>query len=353
MVLTIVSVFVLLTLGVVEFCLHNTHVGKIPVRILVNGTRGKTTVTRLIASGLRESGLKVLAKTTGSEAAILMPDGTVQSLKRRFGVNVLRETFGFFSLANRLNVQAVVLECMALRPENQILMCRMTRPTVSVITNARVDHTDVMGESIASSAQVLKLSVPENYSFYTSDIFFADDSSAVVVNAGPSPAERNKALVLRILKDLGVPESTAVSGMAKAVPDIGLTGPFRFEDRLIINAFASNDMQSARELLTSIGSLKDVCIIYNNRSDREFRLKFFAEVFRELSCPRIIVIGDNLSKCVRFFKRKVPSSSVSPLIGTDSELLSLCGSTTVCMGNIKGRGTAFVEFCRKNGQEVR
>ena len=38
----------------------------IPLTIAVTGTRGKTSVTRMLASVLRESGRRVLAKTTGS-----------------------------------------------------------------------------------------------------------------------------------------------------------------------------------------------------------------------------------------------------------------------------------------------
>ncbi|NLA53820.1 MAG: hypothetical protein GX858_05635 [Clostridiales bacterium] len=52
---------------------------KIPLRILVNGTRGKTSVTRLVASALNEAGLMTYAKTTGSDAKWIMPDGSEKS----------------------------------------------------------------------------------------------------------------------------------------------------------------------------------------------------------------------------------------------------------------------------------
>ena len=51
------------------------YLKRIPIRIHINGARGKSSVTRLIASGLRESGKKVLAKTTGSSPRIINEKG--------------------------------------------------------------------------------------------------------------------------------------------------------------------------------------------------------------------------------------------------------------------------------------
>src|SRR5512137_2539029 len=51
-------------------------------RIAVTGTRGKSGVTRLIAAGLRASGAKVLAKTTGSKPVVILPDGSEREIAR-------------------------------------------------------------------------------------------------------------------------------------------------------------------------------------------------------------------------------------------------------------------------------
>ena len=74
-----VSIIFILFLGVMETVSHRRNLMKIPLRILVNGTRGKTSVTRLVASALNEAGLMTYAKTTGSDAKWIMPDGSEKS----------------------------------------------------------------------------------------------------------------------------------------------------------------------------------------------------------------------------------------------------------------------------------
>ena len=44
---------VLIISGLLEFKYHQLSLSGIPIRIHVNGTRGKSSVTRLIAAGLR------------------------------------------------------------------------------------------------------------------------------------------------------------------------------------------------------------------------------------------------------------------------------------------------------------
>ena len=53
-----VLIIVLIILGIREFQNHQQVLSKIPIRIHINGTRGKSSVTRLVAAGLRYGGLK-------------------------------------------------------------------------------------------------------------------------------------------------------------------------------------------------------------------------------------------------------------------------------------------------------
>ena len=50
------------SLGILESLWHQRFLHSIPLRIHVNGTRGKSGVTRLIAAGLRAGGLRTCAR---------------------------------------------------------------------------------------------------------------------------------------------------------------------------------------------------------------------------------------------------------------------------------------------------
>ena len=74
--------FILVCLGLVESHFHRMALAQLPIRIHVNGSRGKSSVTRLIAAGLRAGGLKTLAKTTGTTPRIIDENGKDRGIHR-------------------------------------------------------------------------------------------------------------------------------------------------------------------------------------------------------------------------------------------------------------------------------
>jgi len=119
----------------------------IPVRICVAGTRGKSSVVRLIAGALRESGTNVVAKTTGSRAAVLLPDGTEREVRRR-GLPSVLEQKRIVRTAARLGAQVLVTEMMSIGEECLSTESRrLIRPDILVLTNVRLDHLDLMCRS--------------------------------------------------------------------------------------------------------------------------------------------------------------------------------------------------------------
>ena len=72
-----ILLLILIGLGLVESHFHRLSLAQLPIRIHVNGSRGKSSVTRLIAAGLRAGGLKTLAKTTGTAPRLIDENGKV------------------------------------------------------------------------------------------------------------------------------------------------------------------------------------------------------------------------------------------------------------------------------------
>ena len=60
-----------MVLGIREQLAQKRNVKKIPIRVNINGIRGKSTVTRLITSILTEAGYKTVGKTTGTAARMI------------------------------------------------------------------------------------------------------------------------------------------------------------------------------------------------------------------------------------------------------------------------------------------
>ncbi|MGJ4851236.1 poly-gamma-glutamate synthase PgsB [Bacillota bacterium Meth-B3] len=355
---------VLIAVGAVERALHEKNLRRAPVRVLVNGTRGKTSVTRLLAAALREAGHVTFAKCTGTAAVWILPDGTEKPLRRRRGAR-LTEQLPFFRRAARSGARAAVVECMAIRPESQRAMAQLVRPTMVLITNARVDHVDELGKTERDTLWALAQSIPEGATVVSAEAglralgFSPVDPSdepvdeAYLSGFGYPMFEDNVRLVLAACALLGIDRATALAGMRRAAPDPGQAGPFRIGECVVVNAFAANDTQSSAALLEQIERARGlegapIGIVFNNRADREYRLRAFLPLVCALSGRvfRLIAIGENAGKVARYYGRRacVPASAGEP-----EELLGMPG-IVLCLGNIKGAGLDFIERCRAQGE---
>lgn len=159
----------LAVLGLAESCRLARSPGHIPIRFHVNDTRGKSSVTRLIAASLREAGIRTVAKATGTLPRLILPDGTEQPIHRKARANVIEQRDGVL-VAAAAGVEALVVECMALPPQLQslceaILVCA----THGVITNCRADHLDVMGPREDDVARALANTTPVRGTVFTAE----------------------------------------------------------------------------------------------------------------------------------------------------------------------------------------
>jgi gamma-polyglutamate synthase len=66
-----------------ELVAHRRRFDTVQWRVHVNGIRGKSTVTRIIAGMMREAGIVTIAKSTGTFAAVINEDGVDEPIDRR------------------------------------------------------------------------------------------------------------------------------------------------------------------------------------------------------------------------------------------------------------------------------
>lgn len=387
LVLASLAALVLLWLVREAILLRRAHQA-VPIRVHVNGTRGKSSVTRLIAAGLRAGGIRTTAKTTGTLPRFILPDGKEDPILRAGRANI-GEQVSILRRAAEERSEALVIECMALQPFLQwVSTARIVRPTIGVITNIREDHLDVMGPDATGVAQALLSSVPPGGRLITAEPRFQPLIAEVLSDRGatgrvvrPETAEEpvterelrrfryiehaeNVQLALAVCEELGVPRRTALIGMQRARPDPGaLTIEYvRFEGRefVFVNGFAANDPESTGQvwelaLARTDSGVRRVALI-NCREDRADRSTQLGDaVARWTPADAYLVVGTGRS----FFTHRalaagipeeaiISSSSHTP-VELARELSALAGphGVAVGIGNIGGIGLELIAKLRE------
>jgi poly-gamma-glutamate synthase PgsB/CapB len=323
----------LLAMLVWERLARDRALATIPIRIHVNGTRGKSTVTRLIAAALREAGIRTVAKTTGTAPRLILPDGSERPVRRRAPASI-REQLWLLREARRLRVTAIVVECMPVDPDLQaVCEDQMIRSTIGVVTNARLDHAEVMGASVDEVALALGSTVPREGILVIgptagdgilAGVAGSRGSRVVRANAAVTSAGRwagrpwmaeNEGVALTVARELGIHDDVAVRGMLAAGPDPGAlrTGRLHVAGHLVdwVDASAANDPQSLALILGA--RQHDAVFVFHHRADRPARLGQFSEAAPwSKHGDAVIVTGDRPDWSTwRRLRRRLPGGRAS------------------------------------------
>ena len=377
-------------MGVLELILHRRRLGRIPIRIHVNGTRGKTSVTRLIAAGLREAGVRCVAKTTGTVPRFILPNGREVPVYRPGGPNVIEQKQSV-TMAAAQRAEALVVECMALQPHLQWLSeSKLVRATHGVITNARPDHLDVMGPTEEDVARALAGTVPVGGVFVTAERSHREFFQQVAEDRGsrfrgaedicnpitPNDVaafpylehQENIELALAVCEEVGVDNETALRGMWRAKPDPGAMTEDEVEffgrHIVFVNGFAANDPISTRYIweqsLRRHRELEKRIAVFNCRSDRADRSQQLAASYAGWTqADEVVLLGTGQY----IFARAAVKSGLDPtrLVFVDRThpadifeiLLGLAESSALVMGlgNIAGPGLALAEYFANRGKD--
>ena len=292
--------------GIIEFQNHLTSLNAIPLRIHVNGTRGKSSVTRLIAAGLREGGLRTFAKTTGTAPRVIDADGKDRII-HRLRLPSIGEQVRLLKYFASEKPDAVVMECMAVQPQYQwIAEHQMVKSQVGVITNVRPDHLEEMGPTEEDVALSLCNTIPVDGVLITGedqktdlmrDIAGKNESRFIHSNESTITKEElekftymehpsNIAVALDACKEAGVERKTALAGMHKVKPDLGALIAWNLDlngkSIQFINGMAANDpvstLQIWKFIMDRYPAEGGTCVFFNSREDRPSRTRQMIEL---------------------------------------------------------------------------
>ena len=371
---------VLIISGLLEFKYHHLSLSGIPIRIHVNGTRGKSSVTRLIAAGLRAGGKRTFAKTTGTAPRVIDSKG-IDRIIHRLRKPSIGEQVRLLKYFSDEKPDVVVMECMAVQPQYQwISEHQMVKANIGVITNARPDHLDEMGPTEEDVVKSLCNSVPINGTLVTAEnkhqkiieeVTLSNNSKFISSNEKSLPKEyinnfsyiehpQNIAIALDVCEELGVNRNIAIQGMHDVQPDLGalivwklagVNGMLQF-----VNGMAANDPVSTLQIwkfvIDRYPTNSCTAVFFNSRDDRPLRTKQMLELtFEEIKPEYLIVRGDKVETRIKRLKHHSPETIIKIFSIDDTpslvskNILTLPDDTLIyAIGNQVGVGQEILQI---------
>ena len=374
-----------------EFHRHQRLTRAIPHRIHVNGTRGKSSVTRLIGAGLRAGGIPTITKVTGTFPRLILPDGSDVPVHRKTVPSIL-EQLKIVDFAKTRGAEALVIECMALDPHYQwITEHQMVHATLGVMTNIRLDHTDVMGRTLVEVGASMAGTMPPGRRLLTGENEdlklmrrLAAERDVELVETDPDSITRddlagfsyiehreNVALALAVCAELGVDRGQALEGMWQAEPDAGVLTRARVEQNgavsTLFNAFAANDPDSSLKIWCLLRDGEHLrgrrFVLLNSRADRQERSEQLAHlVATELQdeLDAVFVMGEPTDAVVRLLRSHgMPDKKIVDLGHARPEAVFAAvleqtddESCVLAIGNMGGFGSATVDYFDERSLEA-
>jgi len=330
----------------------------------------------------------VLAKTTGSEAQFILPDGKEEVVRRR-GITSIIEQKKLLRKAKEFQADSLVAEVMSIHPENHYIETqRILKPNIILITNIRKDHTDAMGITEDEIASVFSLDITEGgtviipekelKSYMENTIVQSEGTllkvregvSSPVLQLAPDLKERefseNLDLIFTLCRLLNVKQESILRGTLNVKHDIGNYTIWKYipgdSQKLIylVNAFAANDPQSTYQIISKVreilpASSKKFVGFLNLRTDRGERTLQWIESLNncmEDYFSRIYVTGIHSQivkrkvKGANILNKKKPEEIMKIIINEMKDNEVLFG-----FGNIKGTGKDLIEYWKKAGEK--
>lgn len=313
-----------------------TRLQRIPLRVLITGTRGKSSTVRLIHAALTAGGIPALGKMTGTASRELDTAGIEHPTNRIGQVSILEmlETVHRSFVRDEFAPRAIVLECMAVTPD-LIDLCTtdIVRPQVSVVTNALWDHLEEQGTTLPEIAISLSRSMAGAQLAITAEhrettravlayearqrgcAFDAVDGAQVPVEILarlPGAHPDNVAIALAVAAYAGIDREVAVEGMESATVEPLPTHP----GTAVIDGIewwyrdigSINDTDSLTPALLEARAQVPpdavILAILTSRWDRPLRAVQFASSITPSDVDGLVIVGEP-DVVVRHYARRV------------------------------------------------
>ena len=274
------------------------------MKALVTGSRGKSTIVRLLHAAFQQAGLQSHARITGVVPRELTPDA-IRTIARSAGAHVEEMRWWLRNLPPTAG--AIVLENSAISPDLQSLAGSWLKPDITVLTNTLPDHQETWGYTDHCAARVLINGIPRGNRVVVpaglkTDPFVCDLLQARCcqpVFAEPATGINrpfhaiNIGLALTAAQALGLPAEPALKSMRELPPDDYDFRVVNYAGSQMAMAFSANDINSTRNLFDSLQwPEQDTRVIYNHRRDRPGRLKSFVDWLKLPDWREVLIVGD-------------------------------------------------------------
>ncbi|MEA1898106.1 MAG: poly-gamma-glutamate synthase PgsB [Bacteroidota bacterium] len=376
MIYAYILICILFALMIVE-AIHTRHgIKSISLKIHVNGTRGKSTITKYISTALRSSDIKTVGKVTGEIPGLIQPDGHLIPI-RRLGPARVNEQFRVIRKAAKTKAEALVLECMSINPTLQKIESLFYKPDIYVISNIRDDHREKVGARKKQRVEYACQAIPVNCILVSNDL---ENLTAIRLEAEKKncrlliPEKLGKKLVndlpygvfaanievaVEVAVLAGIDRDVALKSILDSISDDEsclIQFQIKKTNAVFLNAFSVNDTDSATDFLTywsdKLDIHKNLAFIFNTRSDRPLRTKLFSEWIEKMhnQCRFVIITGDHKEWAYRNLKYLNPGVEIRKLKSNQiNEILNIIDKEypgtelIIGIGNIMSEGYKILE----------
>jgi len=297
----------------------------VPFRVLVTGTRGKSSLVRLLVAGARAAEPSTWGKITGDLPTLLCPEG--DRLINRRGPACVGEQARLLMTCRKRNVRCLVVEAMTISPELMKAEAQLMAPSVVALVNVRDDHQETLGPDAGLQRKAYLDSLPAGVRWVSHDSGLPENGDCGVRvrrerSSSPSetdwmigldPLQRELAeLADDVLAVLGWSTSesrTAVAAAALQIRNTPRTLVGRGREFTFLDGFSANDPESLERLWGAWRSASTTnrtwSVLMSTRADRPLRTSRFCEwVSGRNDVDRVYVSGSHRQAASMLLRRR-------------------------------------------------